>query len=47
VAFYPGLYEQMGIPFTGGNASLLDLNLDKHLVKSILASHGINIPKVF
>ncbi len=24
-AFYPGLYEQMGIPFTGGNASLLHL----------------------
>lgn len=30
-AFYPGLYEQLGIPFTGGNASLLHLNLDKHL----------------
>jgi D-alanine--D-alanine ligase len=44
-AFYPGLYEQMGIPFTGGNASLLHLNLDKHLAKTILASHGINIPK--
>ena len=25
-AFYPGLYEQLGIPFTGGNASLLHLN---------------------
>src|SRR5665811_2372258 len=44
-AFYPGLYEQMGIPFTGGNASLLHLNLDKHLAKTVLASHGINIPK--
>lgn len=44
-AFYPGLYEQMGIPFTGGNASLLHLNLDKHLAKTVLASHGISIPK--
>ncbi len=44
-AFYPGLYEQMRIPFTGGNASLLHLNLDKHLAKTVLASHGINVPK--
>jgi D-alanine--D-alanine ligase len=44
-AFYPGLYEQLGIPFTGGNASLLHLNLDKHLAKTVLASRGINVPK--
>ncbi len=44
-AFYPGLYEQMGIPFTGGNASLLHLNLDKHLAKTVLSSHGIRVPK--
>lgn len=44
-AFYPGLYEQMGIPFTGGNASLLHLNLDKHLAKTVLSNHGINVPK--
>ncbi len=44
-AFYPGLYEQMGIPFTGGNASLLHLNLDKHLAKTVLSSHGICVPQ--
>ncbi|MDU9047483.1 MAG: P1 family peptidase [Candidatus Electrothrix sp. Rat3] len=44
-AFYPGLYEQMGIPFTGGNASLLHLNLDKHLAKTVLSSHGISVPR--
>ncbi|MDA3901447.1 MAG: P1 family peptidase [Spirochaetes bacterium] len=44
-AFYPGLYEQMGIPFTGGNASLLHLNLDKHLAKTVLAARGIRVPK--
>jgi acetoin utilization deacetylase AcuC-like enzyme len=30
-AFYPGIYEQLGMPFTGGDASLLHLNLDKQL----------------
>ncbi len=44
-AFYPGLYEQMGIPFTGGNASLLHLNLDKHLAKTVLSARGIRVPK--
>lgn len=44
-AFYPGLYEQMGIPFTGGNASLLHLNLDKHLAKTVLASRGVSVPQ--
>jgi D-alanine--D-alanine ligase len=44
-AFYPGLYEQMGIPFTGGNASFLHLNLDKHLAKTVLASRGIRVPR--
>lgn len=44
-AFYPGLYEQMGIPFTGGNASLLHLNLDKHLAKTVLASRGVKVPQ--
>ncbi len=34
-AFYPGLYEQLRIPFTGGNPSLLHMNLDKHLAKTV------------
>ncbi|MDZ7724206.1 MAG: P1 family peptidase [candidate division KSB1 bacterium] len=44
-AFFPGLYEQLNIPFTGGNASLLHLNLDKHLAKTVLSSKHINVPK--
>ncbi len=44
-AFYPGLYEQLGLPFTGGNASLLHLNLDKHLAKTVLASQGVRVPQ--
>ncbi len=44
-AFYPGLYEQLRIPFTGGNPSLLHMNLDKHLAKTVVASRGIRVPK--
>lgn len=43
-AFYPGLYEQLGLPFTGGNASLLHLNLYKHLAKTVLSSRGVRVP---
>ncbi|MGD9581818.1 MAG: P1 family peptidase [Vampirovibrionia bacterium] len=44
-AFYPALYEQLGIPFTGGNASLLHMNLDKHLAKIVVSERGIKVPK--
>lgn len=44
-AFYPIIYESLGIPFTGSNSSLLLLSLNKHLTKSILAAQGINVPK--
>ncbi len=46
-AFYPGLYEQIGLPFTGGDASLLHMNLDKNLSKTILAQRGVRVPKGF
>lgn len=44
-AFYPIIYESLGIPFTGSKASLLLLSLNKHLTKSILSAQGINVPK--
>ena len=44
-AFYPGLYEQLGIPFTGGNPSLLHMNLDKHLAKTVVAARGVRVPR--
>ena len=44
-AFYPGLYEQLGIPFTGAGPSLLHMNLDKHLAKTVVAAHGVAVPK--
>ncbi len=44
-AFYPGLYEQLRIPFTGGNPSLLHMNLDKHLAKTVVAARGVRVPR--
>jgi D-alanine--D-alanine ligase len=44
-AFYPGLYEQLQIPFTGGNPSLLHMNLDKQLAKTVVAARGIRVPR--
>lgn len=46
-AFYPGLYEQIGIPFTGGDASLLHMNLDKNLSKTVLSQRGVRVPRGF
>ncbi len=44
-AFYPSLYEQLRVPFTGGNPSLLHMNLDKHLAKTVVAARGVRVPK--
>ncbi len=44
-AFYPMIYENLDIPFTGSKASLLLLSLNKHLTKSVLEAQGINVPK--
>ncbi|MFP4466930.1 MAG: P1 family peptidase [Candidatus Goldiibacteriota bacterium] len=44
-AFFPGLFSQMNIPYTGGNASLLFVNLNKQLSKIILEEYGILTPK--
>jgi len=44
-AFYPGLYEQLRIPFTGGNPSLLHMNLDKKLAKTVVAARGVRVPR--
>ncbi|SES86018.1 D-alanine--D-alanine ligase [Methanococcoides vulcani] len=46
-AFYPSLFKNLGIPYTGSNCSLLFLNLDKHLTKEVLKSHDIKVPKGF
>jgi D-alanine-D-alanine ligase len=44
-AFYPALFDRLGLPFTGSDAYVCALTLDKHLTKLVLAQHGIPSPK--
>ncbi|HCM40208.1 MAG: D-alanine--D-alanine ligase [Bdellovibrionales bacterium GWC1_52_8] len=44
-AFYPGLFDQLGIPFTGSDAYTCAITLDKQLTKSIVAQYGVPVPK--
>jgi D-alanine-D-alanine ligase len=44
-ALYPALFEDLGIPFTGSDAYVLLLTLDKWLTKNVLMSHGVDCPK--
>ena len=44
-AFYPGLCEQLGIPYTGSDAYVCTLTLDKQLTKMMVVAHGIPTPR--
>lgn len=44
-ALYPIIYESLNIPYTGSDASLLLLSLNKNATNSILAAQGINVPQ--
>ncbi len=44
-AFYPGVFEQLGIPFTGSDAYVCTLSLDKKLTKKSIEGHGILSPR--
>ena len=39
-AFYPALFEELGIPYTGSDAYVLTVTLDKWLTKLVLARAG-------
>ncbi|HKE16174.1 MAG TPA: hypothetical protein VKB80_14960 [Kofleriaceae bacterium] len=43
-AFYPSLFQRMGIPCTGSDAYACTVTLDKHLTKLLVASHGVRVP---
>lgn len=43
-AYYPSLFDQLGYPFTGSDAYVLTLTLDKWLTKLVLSAHGIDAP---
>jgi D-alanine-D-alanine ligase len=44
-AFYPALFEELGVPSTGSDAYALCVTLDKALTKKVLGAHGIASPR--
>ncbi len=44
-AFYPALFEELGFPYTGSDAYVLTVTLDKWLTKLFLAAHNIDSPR--
>ncbi len=43
-AFYPALFDELGIPYTGSDAYALAVTLDKQLTKMIVSRHGVETP---
>src|SRR5882672_2963112 len=44
-AFYPALFEELGFPYTGSDAYVLMVTLDKWLTKLVLSQRGIDTPR--
>lgn len=44
-AFYPSLFEELGFPYTGSDAYVLTVTLDKWLTKLVLGQRGIDTPR--
>lgn len=44
-AFYPALFDRLGLPFTGSDAWVCALTLDKQLTKMLVAQHGVPTPR--
>ncbi|MCX5881786.1 MAG: D-alanine--D-alanine ligase, partial [Deltaproteobacteria bacterium] len=44
-AFYPGLFEQLGMPYTGSDAYVCTLTTDKRLTKMLVAASGVPTPR--
>ncbi|MBI5477267.1 MAG: ATP-grasp domain-containing protein [Deltaproteobacteria bacterium] len=44
-AFYPAFFEELGFPYTGSDAYVLTVTLDKWLTKEVLRAHGIDSPR--
>jgi D-alanine-D-alanine ligase len=43
-AFFPALYEKLGLPFTGSDAHVCALTMDKRLAKNLVAAQGVPTP---
>ncbi len=44
-AFYPALFEELGVPYTGSDAYVLTMTLDKWLTKLVLTNQGVDTPR--
>jgi len=44
-AFYPALFDELGFPYTGSDAWVLAVTLDKALTKLMLGEHGVISPR--
>ncbi|MBT8492375.1 MAG: D-alanine--D-alanine ligase, partial [Deltaproteobacteria bacterium] len=44
-AFFPTLFDELSIPYTGSNPAAMTLTLDKWLTKLVLLQHGIDTPR--
>src|SRR5581483_11655679 len=44
-AFYPALFEELNYPYTGSDAYVLTVTLDKWLTKLILTANGVDTPR--
>jgi D-alanine-D-alanine ligase len=44
-AFFPALFDELGMPYTGSDAYALALTLDKQLTKLVLSQHGVQTPR--
>ncbi len=42
-AFFPALFDRLGMPFTGSDAYTCALTLDKQLTKLVLSQHGVPV----
>jgi len=44
-AFFPALFEQLELPFSGSDAHVCALTLDKHRTKQVLVELGVPMPR--
>jgi D-alanine-D-alanine ligase len=44
-AFYPALFEELGYPYTGSDAYVMTVTLDKWMTKLVLAAQGLDTPR--
>ncbi|HVP67427.1 MAG TPA: ATP-grasp domain-containing protein [Anaeromyxobacteraceae bacterium] len=44
-AFFPALFDELGMPYTGSDAWVLAVTLDKQLTKLLLQQHGVLTPR--